>query len=44
MEPQHIEILEKIHQGIIENNFMLKHLLPIGDMYLDSEFIAQYPI
>ncbi|XP_022180196.1 uncharacterized protein LOC111040570 [Myzus persicae] len=27
MDPQHTDILEKLNQGIIENNFMLKRLL-----------------
>jgi len=58
MDPQHTDILEKLNQGIIENNFMLKRLLAKieimetnqkvnstgGDMYLDPEFIAQFPI
>ncbi|XP_016655746.1 uncharacterized protein LOC107882212 [Acyrthosiphon pisum] len=27
MDPQHIDILEKINQGIVENNLMLRRLL-----------------
>ncbi|KAE9522205.1 hypothetical protein AGLY_017387 [Aphis glycines] len=58
MDPQHTDLLEKLNQGIIENNFMLKRLLAKieimetnqkvnsteGDMYLDPEFNAQFPI
>jgi len=58
MDPRHTEILEKLNQGIVENNFILKRLLAKveametnqkvdssgGDIYLDPEFIAQFPI
>lgn len=58
MDRQHIEILEKLNQGVVQNNLMLKRLLAKieimetnqkvdstgGYLYVDPEFLAQFPI